>query len=297
MSTVLIAAFYKFVELPEYADLQAPILELAKKQQVKGSILLATEGINATLAAAPENLHAFLNALQQWPQFSELQFKYSEYNRAPFRKLKVRLKKEIVTLKPDQSPMVPADQQVNQHIDINSWEELLQDPDTLVVDARNIYEIEFGTFKGATNPQIEMFSELPAWLAAELRAKPYKKVAMFCTGGIRCEKLAQHLDPALMPPENVYQLGGGILNYLQETKNQNGHWQGQCFIFDKRVALNDQLEGGEGRPCDSCGKPLEYKDLYTWQNGDAFACLGCRGGVTQFNTNGQSIEHKKQLPA
>ncbi len=268
MKPYKIAAFYRFVDLPDFENLQQPIKDTALKHDITGMILLAREGINSTVAGHEQNVHNFLNALQQDERFQGLSIKFSEYHKTPFRKMKVRLKEEIVRIK---APL-PAKEKTQIHVDATTWEKLLQDDETLVLDARNNYEINIGTFKGAVNPQTECFSELPQWLVQKLEQKPYKKIAMFCTGGIRCEKLAQHLDTDI----EICQLEGGILKYLEETKNKNKLWQGECFIFDNRLALNDNLEGAEGRPCPQCGAPFDVMDIISWRNDDALACQNCR---------------------
>jgi len=250
------AAFYQFVELPDYVQRKAPLLELCEKHHVKGLVLLAREGINSTIAGATEDVHAVLAYLRQDPLLAGLQHKESFSDKAPFHRMKVRLKKEIVTMGvPGISPTTMA----GTYVKPEGWNALISDPDVIVVDTRNDYEVALGTFAGAINPNIRTFSELPAWVEQHEKLGPSSaskpRVAMFCTGGIRCEK-----STALMRAkgyDDVYHLEGGILKYLETVPPQNSLWQGECFVFDERVSVGHGLVPGHHNLCRACRQPLE----------------------------------------
>ena len=251
----LTTAFYKFVDLPDYAERKAPLLALCERQGVKGLILLAREGINSTIAGPAEGVHAVLAYLRSDPLLADLQHKESWSERAPFYRMKVRLKKEIVTLGvPDISPIHMA----GTYVKPADWNALISDPEVVVVDTRNDYEVEIGTFANAMNPNIRSFSELPKWVEDAERlgkaAGKKPKVAMFCTGGIRCEK-----STALMKTlgyEDVYHLEGGILKYLETVPSEQSLWEGECFVFDERVSVGHALVPGAHALCRACRQPL-----------------------------------------
>lgn len=251
----LTAAFYKFVDLPNFEDRRAPLLAFCEAHNVKGLILLAREGINSTIAGAPEDVHAVLAYLRSDPLLSDLEHKESFANKPPFHRMKVRLKREIVTLG---VPGISPTRRVGQYVRPKDWNALISSPDVVVVDTRNDYEVEIGTFKGALDPNIRSFSQLPGWVqqAKELEARNGKKpkVAMFCTGGIRCEK-----STSLMLEhgfEEVFHLQGGILKYLEEVPPEQSLWEGECFVFDERVSVGHGLKPGPHELCRCCREPL-----------------------------------------
>ena len=251
----LTAAFYKFVDLPNFEDRRAPLLAFCEAHNVKGLILLAREGINSTIAGAPEDVHAVLAYLRSDPLLSDLEHKESFANKPPFHRMKVRLKREIVTLG---VPGISPTRRVGQYVKPKDWNALISSPDVVVVDTRNDYEVEIGTFKGALDPNIQSFSQLPGWVqqAKELEARNGKKpkVAMFCTGGIRCEK-----STSLMLEhgfEEVFHLQGGILKYLEEVPPEQSLWEGECFVFDERVSVGHGLKPGPHELCRCCREPL-----------------------------------------
>jgi UPF0176 protein len=254
-ATYLTAAFYKFVDLPDYTERKAPLLALCEAHNVKGLILLAREGINSTIAGAPDDVYAVLTYLRQDPLLADLQHKESFAAKAPFYRMKVRLKKEIVTLG---VPGISPTHMAGTYVKPQDWNALISDPEVVVVDTRNDYEVEIGTFTGAINPLIQSFSELPDWVqqAEVLQARTGRKpkVAMFCTGGIRCEK-----STALMRAkgfEEVYHLEGGILKYLETVPPQESLWKGECFVFDERVSVGHGLVPGPHTLCRCCRDPL-----------------------------------------
>lgn len=251
----LTAAFYKFVDLPNFEDRRAPLLAFCEAHNVKGLILLAREGINSTIAGAPEDVHAVLAYLRSDPLLSDLEHKESFANKPPFHRMKVRLKREIVTLG---VPGISPTRRVGQYVRPKDWNALISSPDVVLVDTRNDYEVEIGTFKGALDPNIQSFSQLPGWVqqAKELEARNGKKpkVAMFCTGGIRCEK-----STSLMLEhgfEEVFHLQGGILKYLEEVPPEQSLWEGECFVFDERVSVGHGLKPGPHELCRCCREPL-----------------------------------------
>ena len=263
MPTFLTAALYKFVELPDYAALQAPLLACCEAHGVKGTLLLAAEGINGTIAGLEPGVRAVLAWLRSDARLAGLEHKEAWAEHIPFYRMKVRLKKEIVTMGvPDVHPALMA----GQYVKPADWNELVSSPDVVLVDTRNDYEVAIGTFEGAINPATASFSELPGWVEREmleggkLAAVDGKRprVAMFCTGGIRCEK-----STALMRSkgfDEVYHLEGGILKYLETMPQDQSRWQGECFVFDERVSVAHGLAPGQFTLCRSCRDPLSAAD-------------------------------------
>jgi UPF0176 protein len=255
----LTAALYKFVDLPDFTDLQAPLQACCEANDVKGTLLLAHEGINGTIAGPEAGVRAVLAFLHADPRLASLPHKESWSPKPPFTRMKVKLKKEIVTLR---VPELDPNKTVGQYVKPADWNALLADPDVVVIDTRNDYEVAIGTFKGAINPNLKNFVQLPAWLDAQenLQGEAAKKtkVAMFCTGGIRCEK-----STALMKMrgfEEVYHLEGGILKYLEEIPPEQSTWEGDCFVFDERVSVGHGLGLGHHELCRSCRWPLSEQD-------------------------------------
>jgi len=250
------AAFYKFIDLPDYVQRKAPLLAFCEERQVKGLILLAREGINSTIAGAPSDVHAVLAYLRQDPLLADLQHKESYADKAPFYRMKVRLKQEIVTMG---IPGISPTQMAGTYVQPADWNALIADPEVVLIDTRNDYEVEIGSFKNAINPHIKTFAELPAWTeqAAQLQATTGKKpkVAMFCTGGIRCEKSTALLRAQGF--DEVFHLEGGILKYLEQIPPAQSLWQGECFVFDERVSVGHGLVPGAHHLCRACRQPLE----------------------------------------
>ena len=279
----LTAALYKFVELPDFAALQPPLLACCEAHGVKGTLLLAPEGINGTIAGTPEGVHAVLSFLRDDPRLATLEHKEAHAARMPFHRMKVRLKKEIVTLGvPDVHPALMA----GQYVKPQDWDALLADPGLVLVDTRNDYEVAIGTFQGAINPATHSFSELPAWVEKEMAEggalapvdgkKP--RVAMFCTGGIRCEKSTAFLRAQGF--EEVYHLEGGILKYLETMLEAQSKWQGECFVFDERVSVGHGLHQGDFTLCRSCRDPLSAADRQSPLYELGVSCAHCHGRTT-----------------
>lgn len=252
-SVFKIATFYKFVSLDNIRDLQEKIRNSCKKFNLKGTILLATEGINATIAGNEDNIIKFLDFLTEFSEFSDLEIKYSQVDFCPFQKLKVRLKREIIK-------MGSADLKITateNYVAPEDWDELLEDDRTIVIDVRNDYEIKFGKFADALEPEIENFHEFPAWfdgLAHDVDLLG-KRIAMYCTGGVRCEKSVSYLKKCGF--NNVFHLRGGILAYLEKNKEKKS-WQGECFVFDDRVSITKELTASTTLRCNICSAPANH---------------------------------------
>jgi len=225
MSQYLTAALYKFVSLPDYQDLQKPILDACLKHNIKGTLLLAKEGINGTIAGQPEDIKAVLDYLRQDERLTTLEHKESYADTHPFYRMKVKLKKEIVTMG---VPEVDPNEVVGTYVKPEDWNDLISDPDVLLVDTRNDYEVHIGTFKGAIDPKTKTFREFPQYVQENFDNTKHKKVAMFCTGGIRCEKASSYMKQQGF--EEVYHLEGGILKYLENVPKEESMWEGECFV-------------------------------------------------------------------
>lgn len=276
MPRVLIAALYKFVALDDYTNLRAPILEQAEASGIRGTLLLAAEGINGTIAGPEASVRAFLAYLRSEPRLADLVHKESWAEEMPFWRLKVRLKKEIVTIG---IPEVDPRQRVGTYVKPRDWNALLSDPDIVLVDTRNDYEVEIGTFRGAINPNTNSFTEFPQWTreAPELRGR--KKVAMFCTGGIRCEKASSFLLSEGI--EEVFHLEGGILKYLEEVPREESLWEGDCFVFDGRVSVDHDLQPGDFTMCFGCRRPVSPEDRRSPLYIEGVCCPACHDTLSE----------------
>jgi UPF0176 protein len=244
---IVISTFYRFVSLPDYRDLQQALLDLCNQNEIQGTILLAAEGINATIAGRRADIDNVIESLQDDPRFADLITKesYADYN--PFKRMKVRLKQEIVRLKVEG---IDPNRRVGTYLDPDQWNKLISDPDVIVIDTRNDYEYEIGSFQNALNPKTDSFWEFPDYVQQNLDPNKHKKVAMFCTGGIRCEKATAYMLEQGF--EEVYHLNGGILRYLDLMKPEESLWQGECFVFDERIAVDHNLAPGKAGLCEHC---------------------------------------------
>jgi UPF0176 protein len=235
-----VAALYQFAALPDFRELREPLRVLAAGLGLKGSVLLAHEGINGTVAGGGEGIDAFVRELQHGTLFGgrldHLELKFSRASAMPFQRLKIRLKKEIVTLG---DTAIDPTRQVGTYVEPSDWNELIAAPDTLVIDTRNAFEVAMGTFEGAVDPGLKSFGQFKEFAAQELDPARHKRIAMFCTGGIRCEKASAYLLARGF--DEVYHLKGGILRYLEGVPEQESRWRGECFVFDERVALGHGL--------------------------------------------------------
>ncbi len=239
-----VAALYQFVALPDFRELKMPLFALCETLGIKGTLLLASEGINGTIAGTDDAIDTLLNEIQSDSLFADrldnLQLKFSTSAEMPFRRLKVRLKKEIVRL--GKGPIDP-NKQVGTYVEPSDWDALIAEPGVVIVDTRNHFEVEMGSFQGAIDPHTASFGEFPNFVAAKLADAKQKKIAMFCTGGIRCEKASAYLLAEGF--EQVFHLKGGILKYLETIPAETSLWRGECFVFDERVALGHGLEERE----------------------------------------------------
>jgi len=254
-SPALIAAFYHFTELDDFEVLRAPLLQRCEDLGLLGTILLAREGINGTVAGPEKGIARLLERLREDPRMAGLKAKFSRAGERPFYRMKVRLKKEIVSLG---VPGVDPRQAAGEYIDPADWNALIQREDVRLVDTRNDYEVHLGSFAGAENPATRSFRDFPAWAQENLDPQRDEHVAMFCTGGIRCEKSTAYLKS--LGFKNVYHLDGGILNYLEQVDVNDSLWQGDCFVFDNRVTVDHQLRQGDLEVCPACRMPVTEED-------------------------------------
>ncbi len=265
-----IAALYHFTRLPDPTALQAPLLALCKAQGVKGSLLLASEGINGTIAGSRPGIDAVLAHLRTLPGCDALEWKESFADTMPFGRAKVRLKGEIVTMgQPDINPLA----RVGHYVAAADWNALIAAPDVAVIDTRNDYEVAIGTFHGAVDPETHAFRDFPAWWQANKDRFTGKRIAMFCTGGIRCEKSTNYLLGQGV--EDVFHLKGGILKYLEAVPADQSLWQGQCFVFDKRVSVGHGLVPGNYDTCHACRRPLSTDDKTSPLYEQGVSCHHC----------------------
>jgi UPF0176 protein len=255
MTEYVVAALYKFVSLPDFRQIQVPLLAICRAHDIKGTLLLAEEGINGTVAGSRQAIDALNAYFSEDSRFHDLEYKESFADRMPFFRIRVRLKKEIVTLgKPEADP----NKQVGTYVSPEDWNALIQDPDVILLDTRNNYEVDVGTFKNAINPNTVSFRDFPKFVETNLDAGKQKKVAMFCTGGIRCEKASSYMLSQGF--EEVYHLKGGILKYLEKVPAEESLWQGECFVFDQRVSVTEGLKPGEFDQCHGCRHPISLQD-------------------------------------
>ncbi len=254
----IISTFYKFLVLENYKELKIKFDKSLSKTNIKGTILLANEGVNGTIAGSESDLKKFFLYMDKFSQFKDITPKFSSSNKNPFLRMKVRLKKEIVTIG---IPEVSPSNLVGKYLNVEEWNEFLNESDSMIIDTRNDYEVSIGTFKNSINPKIKSFRNFPNWVQKNLidkKVSKKSKIGMFCTGGIRCEKSTSYLKQ--LGFENVFHLDGGILKYLENVKSDENEWKGECFVFDYRVSLNDSLEKGEYDMCYACRMPLSKEN-------------------------------------
>ena len=272
----LVAALYHFVSFERFADFRAPLQALCDANGVKGTLLVAHEGINGTIAGPDEGIRAVLAYLRAQPEFAGLEHKESRASSMPFLRMKVRLKKEIVTMGVED---IDPNKVVGTYVDPKDWNELISDPETLVIDTRNDYETAIGTFRGAVDPKTKSFREFPDWVKANAGLRNRPKIAMYCTGGIRCEKATAFMKEQGF--DEVYHLKGGILKYLEEMPQEKSLWDGACFVFDDRVSVTHGLKEGEHTLCHACRLPLTPEDLTSPHHEDGVSCVHCHGMRTE----------------
>ena len=289
MSQIVVAALYKFVKLPDYETLVPRLKTLCDELGIKGTLLLAEEGINGTVSGSRDGIDALRAFLDADGRFDNLSYKESFYEEQPFYRMKVKLKKEIVTMGVNG---IDPQKIVGTYVKPQDWNALISDPDVVVIDTRNSYEYEIGTFERAIDPKTETFREFPAYVAENLDPAKHKKVAMFCTGGIRCEKSTAFLKEQGF--EEVYHLDGGILKYLEEVPEPESLWQGECFVFDQRVAVKHGLEQGSYDQCYACRMPLSQDEMKSPLYVQGLSCPHCHDKITE-EQKASFAERQKQI--
>lgn len=289
MSQIVVCALYKFVSLENYVELRQPLLDQMLGNGIRGTLLLALEGINGTVAGSQQGIDALLAWLDRQAGLDNIVAKFSYDEQMPFHRTKVKLKKEIVTMGVEG---IDPRRVVGTYVKPKDWNALISDPDVVLVDTRNDYEVQIGTFKGAINPKTETFREFPDYVKQNLDPAKNKKVAMFCTGGIRCEKSTAYLKEQGF--EEVYHLEGGILKYLEEVPESDTMWEGECFVFDERVAVNHQLEKGQYDQCHACRMPLTATEKQSEQYILGTCCPHCFGKHTPQQQQ-RFLERQKQV--
>ncbi|WP_286816151.1 MULTISPECIES: rhodanese-related sulfurtransferase [unclassified Marinobacter] len=275
-NNIVVCALYKFAVLNDYKDLRQPLLNLMLEKDVHGTLLLAREGINGTIAGSREGIDAVKAWIASDDRFEGVDYKESFVEFQPFKRTKVKLKKEIVTMGVQG---IDPKRVVGTYVDPKEWNDLISDPEVLLVDTRNQYEVEIGTFKNAVNPATDTFREFPEYVKQNLDPQKHKKVAMFCTGGIRCEKSTAYLKEQGF--DEVYHLKGGILKYLEEVPQEQSLWQGECFVFDDRVTVNHNLERGDYDQCHACRRPITEDDKQHPEYEQGVSCHQCIDSLTE----------------
>ena len=288
-NSYVVVAMYHFVGLDDIEDMKPPMLDLCVANRLRGTILLAREGLNGTIAGTRAGIDNLLSYLRADARFKALRYKESYTDKSPFRRMKVRLKLEIVTMGvPDTDP----GKLCGVRVDAKRWNELIHDPEVLMIDTRNAYECDIGTFKNAISPNTQTFREFPKFADAELNPQKHRKVAMFCTGGIRCEKATNYLMKQGF--KEVYHLDGGILKYLETVDKEESLWRGECFVFDDRVAVDENLAPGSYAQCFACRRPLSPADRKSPQFQIGVSCAHCHGKHTAEKVSGLK-ERQRQI--
>ena len=283
-----VAALYRFVTLSNLPDLQREIKDVCVKNDICGTLLLAHEGINGTIGGSEEGIKNIMDCLEEKCEVSKGEVKFSTAEDQPFRRMKVRLKEEIVTLRaPEADPNV----QVGTYVDPENWNELMNDPDVTLIDTRNDYETAVGIFKGAIDPDIKTFTEFKDYVEENMDPKKQKKVAMFCTGGIRCEKASSYMLTKGF--EEVYHLKGGILKYLENIPKEESLWDGDCFVFDRRVAVGHNLTESPYDLCYGCRYPITEEDRQSESFEKGVSCPHCIDSLTEERANAFRMRHEQ----
>ena len=293
---ICVAALYRFARLDDCGRLRGPLQRLCGEQGIKGTLLIAAEGVNGTIAGSRDGIDRVLEHIRAWPDCGDLDVKFSGAAVMPFHRMKVRLKREIVTMgQPPIDPSVNA----GTYVDPHDWNALIDDPDMIVIDTRNDYEVAIGSFAGAIDPKTSTFREFPEWFGREreklLEAGKQPKVAMFCTGGIRCEKASAFLKQEGV--EDVFHLKGGILAYLEAVPAHASRWQGECFVFDQRVAVAHGLAAGTHTLCFACRRPVSPSDNQSPLYEAGVSCPACHGERDEAQKASYRVRHWQELHA
>ena len=275
---ILVAALYKFVEIDDLLSLQNNLYKICEENNIMGTILIADEGINGTISGKHNEIKETISSLTSDNRFSNIEIKYSSTDKQPFHRMKVRLKKEIVTIG---LPEINPNKKVGTYVRPEDWNELISDPNVIVIDTRNKYETKIGSFQNALDPETSSFREFPDWVKKFKNSEnnTNKKIAMFCTGGIRCEKASSLMKEEGF--EDVYHLQGGILKYLETVDKENSLWNGECFVFDQRVCLTDELEVGSYKMCFACRMPITEEEMLNEKYIEGISCIYCYDKTTK----------------
>ena len=275
---ILVAALYKFVEIDDLLFLQNNLYKICEENNIMGTILIADEGINGTISGKHNEIKETISSLTSDNRFSNIEIKYSSTDKQPFHRMKVRLKKEIVTIG---LPEINPNKKVGTYVKPDDWNDLISDPNVVVIDTRNKYETKIGSFQNALDPETSSFREFPDWVKKFKSSKENanKKIAMFCTGGIRCEKASSLMKEEGF--EDVYHLQGGILKYLETIDKENSLWNGECFVFDQRVCLTDELEVGSYKMCFACRMPITEEEMQNEKYIEGISCIYCYDKTTK----------------
>ncbi|MBV36858.1 MAG: hypothetical protein CMP47_15630 [Rickettsiales bacterium] len=287
--SIVVCALYKFVTLENFEEIRQPLLDVMLDNDVKGTLLLAQEGINGTIAGTRQGINNVLTWIKSDERLAELDHKESFEEFMPFYRTKVKLKKEIVTMGVEG---IDPKEVVGTYVKPKDWNDLISDPEVLLIDTRNDYEVGIGTFKGAVNPKTETFREFPEYVKENLDPNKHKKVAMFCTGGIRCEKSTAYLKEQGF--ENVFHLEGGILKYLEEVDKEESMWEGECFVFDNRVAVDHDLKKGQYDQCHACRMPITEEEMQHEKYEKGVSCPHCYDKQTPEQRQ-RYIERERQV--
>lgn len=286
---IVVAALYKFVTLEDFEALREPLRQTMVDNDVKGTLLLAREGINGTVAGTREGIDALLAWLTADPRLHDIDHKESFCDEPPFYRTKVKLKKEIVTLG---VPGIDPNDTVGTYVEPEQWNALIDDPEVLLIDTRNDYEVAIGTFEGAIDPKTTTFREFPEYVRAQFDPAKHKKVAMFCTGGIRCEKASSFMLKEGF--EEVYHLKGGVLNYLEKVPEARSKWRGDCFVFDNRVTVRHDLSEGEFEQCHACRMPVSTLEMQSPDYVPGISCPHCIDSLPE-KTRAAARERQRQI--
>jgi UPF0176 protein len=289
MNSLVVAALYKFVKLSDFTELRGPLQAQCDALGITGSLLLAEEGLNGTIAGTRSGIDGILAYLRSDQRLADLEHKESAADQPPFYRIKVKLKKEIVTMG---VPAIDPTERVGRHVKPEDWNALISDPDVLLVDTRNDYEVNVGTFKGALDPRITTFREFPEYVKNNFDPEKHPRVAMFCTGGIRCEKASAYMLKQGF--SEVYHLQGGILKYLENIPAEQSLWQGECYVFDHRVAVGQGLAPGHYELCYGCSRPITVEEKTSPKYQAGVSCPNCYDSLTP-EKRAAALERQKQV--
>ena len=284
-----VISFYKFVKINNPKKLRKSLLELLLNEDVVGTFLIAKEGINATVSGSDISLKKIMKFLDKQKGFNDIEYKHSCSIKRVFKRLKIKVKDEIVALGKKE---IDPSKTTRNYIEPRNWNKLIADPDVLLIDTRNTYEIKIGTFLGAENPNIKNFRDFPDFVKKKLNSKKNQKIAMFCTGGIRCEKASSYLLEKGF--KDVYQLKGGILKYLEQNTKKNSRFKGECFVFDERVSVNKKLKNGRYQQCYACRMPISKDDISSIHYKKGISCPHCFSKTSKRQKN-RFAERQNQI--